>query len=198
MIIGKRSSIPTIISGAILAAAMVWSLVSAQETAPAQGDSSSLESEASQLYPDPNPTRRWIGPLQDQSPFQQMDDEQECFDQACEQAGWNPYDAYGELVELGYAVALTEDDLEEGLICLAYDGAVTGAVAGDMLGDAEAGAEIGAAIAVARGVVRSNYLCRPDDPEALRIVSAFERNLRDWDRKFAACLRPKGYRVSSP
>jgi hypothetical protein len=92
---------------------------------------------------------------------------------------------------------LTREDLEEGLICLAHEGAVTGAVAGDMLGDAETGAEIGAAIAVAHGVVRSNYLCRQDDPEARRTVSRFERNLRNWDRKFAACLRPKGYRVPS-
>lgn len=197
MIIGNRSSIPTIISGAILAAVMVWSLVSAQEPAKAQDDSISIETDGSELLPSPNPTRRWISPRNDQSPYQQLDDEQECFDKACEDTDWNPYDAYDELVDLGYAVVLTREDLEEGLVCLAYDGAVTGAVAGDMLGEPEAGAEIGAAIAVARGVVRSNYLYRQDDPEARRIVSAFERNLRHWDRQFAACLRSMGYRVPS-
>ena len=197
MIIGKKSSFPTIVSGAILAFAMVWSLVSAQETAEATDDSTNAEVQLPEPLPSPNPTRRWISPRHDQTPYQQLADEQDCFDRACEQTGWNPYDAYAELVDLGYAVALTREDLEEGLICLAHEGAVTGAVAGDMLGDAETGAEIGAAIAVAHGVVRSNYLYRQDDPEAQRTVSRFERNLRNWDRKFAACLRPKGYRVPS-
>lgn len=197
MIIGNKSTLPAILSGAILAFAMVSALVSGQESAPANDDSTSIETSISEPLPSPNPTQRWISPRHDQSPHQQLADELECFDQACEETDWNPYDAYAELVDLGYAVALTREDLEEGLVCLAYDGAVTGAVAGDMLGDAEKGAEIGAAIAVARGVVRSNYLYLQDDPEARRTVLRFERNLRHWDRKFATCLRPRGYRVPS-
>ena len=90
------------------------------------------------------------------------------------------------------------EEMEDGLICLAWDGAVTGSVAGDIVGDPERGAEIGAAIAIASGLIRSDYLNQRDNPEARRTISGFERELRNWDRKFAACLRPKGYRVSSP
>ena len=124
-------------------------------------------------------------------------DERECFDRACEQTEWNPYEAYDKLIDEGYAVALTPDDTEEWLICLAEEGAVTGSVAGYILGNERAGARIGAAIAIASGVVHSDFLNQPDDPKPGEPYPAFERNLRYWDKKFAACLRPKGYRVSS-
>lgn len=179
---GNRANLPTILSGIILALALVSAVVWAQEPVSVAQDS-------------PNPTLRVITPRQDQSPFQQQADERECFDKACEQTGWNPYEAYDELVALGYAVELTRKDREEGLVCLAYEGAVTGAVAGEMLGVPRRGAGVGAAIAVAGEVIRSDYLCREEDPEAQRAVAAFERKLRDWDHRFSGCVRSKGYRV---
>lgn len=148
--------------------------------------------------PSPNPTGRTIHSRNGQSADQQFTDEWDCFDWACEETGWNPYAAYDSLVAEGYAVALTNDELTEGLICLAAEGAVTGAVAGDLVGEPQKGAEWGAAIAVAMAVVREDYLIEPEDPAARRVVNAFERDLRFWERKFAACLRPKGYGVSSP
>ena len=179
-----KINLQVILMGVILAMALVPVIISAQDPPTVSP-------------PDPNPTGRWISPRHGQSADQQLSDEWECYDRACEEIDWDPYEAYTDLANQGYAVALTPEDFEEGLICLAREGAVTGAVAGDILGDARTGAEIGAAIAVASGVVRSDYLCRPDDPEARRTVSRFERELRNWDRKFAACLRPKGYRVPS-
>jgi hypothetical protein len=85
----------------------------------------------------------------------------------------------------------------EGLISVAHDGAVTGSVAGDLMGNEDLGAEIGAAVAIARVVVRSDFLYQPESPEARRAINQFERDLRFWEREFAACLRPKGYRVST-
>ena len=143
----------------------------------------------------PNPTGRLIIPVKDQSGEQQLTDQWECFDWTCEHVDWDPYQAYDDLVDAGYAVSLTPEELEEGLICLAMDGAVTGAVAGEILDEPREGAEIGAAIAIASGLIRSGYLHNLDNPDARRAVSRFERNLQKWDRKFAGCLSRNGYRV---
>jgi hypothetical protein len=75
------------------------------------------------------------------------------------------------------------------------DGAVTGSVAGDLLGEEDVGAEIGAAVALAREIVRAEFLLRPEDPRAERGVKDFERKLRHWEKKYAACLRARGYQV---
>lgn len=195
MLIGNRSQSPTLISAAILALALVSAVVSAQDQAPAEADTVGTVESSTDTLPSPNPTLRDITPRHDQSPFEQQEDERECFDKTCEETGWNPYEAYDELVALGYAVALTKNDKEDGLVCLAYGGAVTGAVAGEMLGVPRRGAAVGAAIAVAGEVIRSDYLYNEDDPEAQRAVAAFERELRDWNHRFTGCLRSKGYRV---
>ena len=178
----KKAILQIVLWGAILFAALAPFMISAQDNEP---------------EPNPNPTLRSITPRNDQSSEQQLTDERECFDWACEQTDWNPYDAYAQLIDEGYAVALTPDDTEEWLIFLATEGAVTGSVAGQILGNEMAGARIGAAIAIASGLVHSDFLNQPDDPETKRTISAFERNLRYWDKKYAACLRPKGYRVPS-
>lgn len=143
----------------------------------------------------PNPTQRLILPVKDQTEEKQLADLWECYDWTCEQVGWDPYLGYAELADAGYAVALTPEELEEGLICLAIDGAVKGAVAGEILNEPSEGAEIGAAISISIGLIQSGYLKNLDNPEAQRAVSRFERNLRKWERKFAGCLSRNGYRV---
>ena len=187
MVPTKKTNLQAVLGCVILVMAVVPMMISAQEYGPPNPNPK----------PNPNPTQRWISPRNHQPEEQQLSDEWECYDRACDQTDWDPYAAYNELVDAGYAVALTPEEMEDGLICLAWDGAVTGSVAGEILGDPERGAEIGAAIAIAAGVIRSDYLNQQDDPEARRTISRFERELRNWDRKFAACLRPKGYRVPS-
>ena len=195
MVSRKKSRLQVVLWGAILVLAMEPMVISAQENEPATEGESPNENYPRNSDPNPNPTQRLIIPRNHQSAEQQLSDEWECYDWACDQTGWDPYEAYAELVDEGYAVALTRDEMEEGLICLAADGAVTGAVAGDIVGDMKSGAEIGAAIAIALELRRSSYLKHLDDPEARRVISWFERNLKHWDRKFVACLRPNGYRV---
>jgi len=187
MVLTKKSYLLPALLCAILFISIAPMMILAQENFPPNPNPN----------PNPNPTQRWISPRNHQSEEQQLSDEWECFDWACDKTGWDPYEAYTELVDAGYAVALTREEMEDGLICLAWDGAVTGSVAGDLIGDSERGAEIGAAIAIASGLIRSDYLNQRDNPEARRTISGFERELRNWDRKFAACLRPKGYRVPS-
>jgi hypothetical protein len=145
--------------------------------------------------PNTNPTRRLIYPRKQQSEEQQLSDQLECYDWTCDQIDWDPYQAYADLVDEGYAVVLTRKEMEQGLVCLATRGAEIGTVAGEIVGGPDNGAEIGAAIAIASGIIHSNYLNAPDDPEAQRAVSRYERNLRKWDRKYAGCLSRKGYQV---
>jgi len=182
MAVGKISTWYIVLGCALLVLAPM--LISAQEEPAPE--------------PRPNPTGRLIRPRLDQSADQQFADEWECFDWACEETGWDPYAAYDTLVAEGYAVAPTRTEMTDGLICLAAEGAVTGAVAGDLVNEPRTGAEWGAAIAVAVAVVRDDYLIGQDDPAARRVVNQFERDLRHWERQFAACMRPKGYGVTSP
>lgn len=198
MVIEKETTRQAVRWCAILCIALLPVMIPAQENEPVTADDSDTDAILPDVPSSPNPTQRLVIPRNEQSPDQQLADEWTCFERACDQTGWDPYRAYSELVDEGYAVALTPEELEEGLICLAADGAVTGAVAGDMVGDWRSGAEIGAAIAIALELRRSSYLKHLDDPEARRIISRFERDLNHWERKFSACLRSKGYRVTSP
>lgn len=149
-----------------------------------------------------NPTGRVILPLKHQSGPQQQADQAACYNWACEQLDWDPYDAYAELAAQGYTVALSRREMLKGLVFLAQDGARIGAVAGELAGDPETGVddgtEIGVAVAVATSLIRSAYLQRPDDPAAQKAVNRYERSLRHWDHKYAACLKRKGYRVPAP
>lgn len=145
----------------------------------------------------PNPSNRAVIPQNGQSEEQMLTDELDCFNQACEQLSWDPYAAYNELAADGYAVTMTPEQWEQTLVFLAAEGAVAGSVAGDLLNRPGRGAETGAAIALAMGLVRSNYLNLESDPESQRVVARFERKLNNWNKKFAACLRPRGYRVPS-
>ncbi len=196
MIFWNKPQFQGILWGAILVMAVAPVMIPAQEISPPLETDSQKENFEPESSPNPNPTQRLISPRNNQSPEQQLTDEWECHDWACDQTAWDPYRAYNELVDMGYAVALTPEDFEEGLIYRATEGAATGAVAGDIVGDMEKGAEFGATIAIALELRRSHYLKQLDDPVAQRTISRFERNLKHWDRKFAACLRPKGYRVT--
>jgi hypothetical protein len=195
---GKTVGLGVLCAGVVMLAAFA---VQGQ----AQDESAAAVPEAAVVW-SPNPSLLLVRPIRQQSPAQQFADEEACFDQACADTDWNPYHAYDELVAAGYAVALTPDERTYGLICLAAEGAMVGDVAADLLRGpryegpeygGDRGAEIGAAVAVASAVIHSDYLRQMDDPDARRIINRFERDLKHWNRKFAACLRSRGYRVTT-
>lgn len=190
---GKTVGLGVLCAGVVLLAA-----VAVQGQAP--DESAAAAPEAAVVW-NPNPSWLLVRPIREQSPAQQFADEEACFDKACADTDWNPYHAYDELVAAGYAVALTPDERTYGLICLAAEGAIVGEVAGGLLRGpgygGRTGAEIGAALAVASAVIHSDYLRQMDDPDVRRIINRFERDLKHWNRKFAACLRSRGYRVTT-
>lgn len=170
---------------------------------PAQEDNqSTLHAEAGnetsvETLPNTNPTFRVFYPRNNQSPEQQQIDQLDCFESTCDQLDWDPYLAYDELVEQGFALALTAEEQKRGLVFLAIEGAMIGAVAGELVGRPGRGAEIGAAISLASAIIHSNYLTESQDPYAQRAISRYEKNLRRWDRTYGHCLKGKGYKVPS-
>lgn len=165
-----------------------------QENGAAPADSATIEDPPI----DTNPTRRLLTPMKNQSPDQQLSDQLACYEWTRDQMDWDPYLAYLDLVDAGYAVALTREEMEEGLVDLAARGAEIGAVAGDIAGDPRNGAEIGAAIAIAMAIYHSDFINAANDPDAQKAISRFERDLRKWNKKYSGCMVREGYKVSSP
>lgn len=155
------------------------------------------QGESPEIASNTNPTRLDINPRNEQSAERQSSDETDCYHWACDQTEWDPYLAYEDLVDQGFARELGKREMEEGLVFLATRGAEIGTVAGELVGDPVQGAEIGVAIAIAWELIHSDYLLEPENPDAQRAVTRYERNLRKWDSKFSGCMKRKGYRVSS-
>ncbi len=197
MLLKKTANFRWALAWAFWAIVVTPTMIMAQEKSPTPSDISSNETTLPDPPPNTNPTHRLIYPRKNQSEEQQRSDQLECYEWTCDQIDWDPHQAYAVLADEGYAVPLTWEEMEKGLICQATQGAVTGSVAGEIVGDAETGEEIGAAIGLALELLRSNYLYEPDNPEAERTIYRFEKNLRKWDKKYAGCLVRKGYRVSS-
>lgn len=145
-----------------------------------------------------NPTGCVLTPRKDQTSEQQLADQLDCYRWTCEQTDWDPYAAYDALIAQGYAVPMTDQELEAVLVQEAARGAVTGAVAGSLAGGPGRGARLGAAIAIARAMVDAGCLDTADDPDARRIVARFRSDLEKWDTKYSGCMVRKGYQVTSP
>lgn len=173
-------------------------LILAQEQSTAPTNPSTEEDSPPPTLLNTNPTQRLISPRKNQTEVQQLTDQLACYDWTCDQIDWDPYLAYADLVDRGYAAALTRAEMERGLVDLAARGAEVGAIAGDIVGYPGNGAELGAAISIALAMFHSDYLNASNDPDAQRAVSRFERDLRKWNKKYSGCLVRKGYKVSSP
>lgn len=195
MFMGEAASFRVVMIVLILAGFLSPALNTAQEPSTATEDSTAIDIAPLAETPSTNPTGRLIYPRKNQSEEKQISDQSECYAWTCDQVDWDPYQAYADLVDQGYAVSLTWEEMERGLICLATRGAEIGAVADEMIAGPGNGEEIGAAIAVASGLIDSSYLTEPENPEARRVISRYERDLRKWERKFAGCLSRKGYQV---
>jgi hypothetical protein len=154
------------------------------------------QSEEAPLPPSTNPTNRAIFPSQGQSQSQQLQDQLECYRWATRQTGWDPYEAYDELVEKGYAAELTKEQAQGGLVKGAAGGAAVGALIGAIAGDTGKGAAIGAiAGGLTRGA-RSRRQRSSADQVMKRALEAYQRDLEVWDRNYSACMEGHGYTVN--
>lgn len=157
----------------------------------------SIAQEAAQtLPPSTNPTQRVIYPSEGQSQDQQLKDQLECYNWSTRQAQWDPYKAYDQLVEKGYAAKRSAEQAQGGLVRGAAGGALIGLAVGAIAGDAGKGAAIGAASGGLAGGMRSRRQVRQAQSEAQAAIDAFNRQLQTWDRNYVACMQGRDYVVN--
>lgn len=163
----------------------------AQETKPEE-----QAAQQSTLPPSTNPTQRAIFPSEGQDQEQQMKDQLECYNWATAQSGWDPYKAYDELVEKGYAAKQTAEQAQGGLVRGAAGGALMGLAIGAIAGDAGKGAAIGATAGGLAGGARSRRQRRAAQSQSDQAIKAFEDKLKVWDSNYVACMEGHKYTVN--
>jgi len=154
------------------------------------------EQQPQTLPPSTNPTQRVIYPAEGQDEQQQMSDQLACYRWATDQTKWDPYVAYDELVEKGYAAQQTAEQAQGGLVRGAAGGAVAGLAIGAIAGDAGKGAAIGAVAGGLAGGSRSRRAQQSAQAEAQAAVDAFNAQLQKWDRNYVACMQARDYVVN--
>jgi hypothetical protein len=148
------------------------------------------------LPPSTNPTNRVIYPSEGQDEQQQLTDQLECYRWATQQTSWDPYVAYDELVEKGYAAQQTAQQAQGGLVRGAAGGAVAGVAIGAIAGDAGKGAAIGAIAGGLAGGSRSRRAQAQAQAEAEAAIEAFKSRLQTWNRNYVACMQGRDYVVN--
>jgi len=148
------------------------------------------------LPPSTNPTQRVLYPSDGQDEQQQMADQLECYRWAGGQTNWDPYKAYDELVEKGYAAKKSAEQAQGGLVRGAAGGALIGLAVGAIAGDAGKGAAIGAASGGLAGGMRSRRQVAQAQAKQQEAVDAFNRQLEKWDRNYVACMQARKYAVN--
>jgi len=148
------------------------------------------------LPPSTNPAQRVIYPSEGQDEQLQMTDQLECYRWATQQTNWDPYVAYDQLVEQGYAAQQTAEQAQGGLIRGAAGGAVMGLAIGAIAGDAGKGAAIGAAAGGLVGGRRSRRAQAEAQAKADAAIEAFDKEMHVWDRNYVACMQGRKYTVN--
>ena len=148
------------------------------------------------LPPSTNPTNRVIYPSEGQDEQQQMSDQLDCYRWAGQQTSWDPYVAYDELVEKGYAARQSAEQAQGGFIRGAAGGALAGVAIGAIAGDAGKGAAIGAIAGGLVGGSRSRRGQAAAQAEMEAAIEAFNNKLQTWDRNYVACMQGRDYVVN--
>jgi outer membrane lipoprotein SlyB len=148
------------------------------------------------IPPSTNPTNRVIYPAEGQAEQQQLADQLECYRWASQQTNWDPYVAYGELVDKGYVAEQTAEQARGGLVRGAAGGALAGVAIGAIAGDAGKGAAIGAVAGGLAGRSKSRRAQRQAQAEMEAAIDAYNRQLQTWDRSYVACMQGRDYTVN--
>jgi hypothetical protein len=172
---------------ALVATALVGATAAGQEQ---------QQQEPQTLPPSTNPTNRVIYPSEGQDEQQQLTDQLECYRWASSQTKWDPYRAYDELVEKGYAAKQSAEQAQGGLIRGAAGGALAGVAIGAIAGDAGKGAAIGAIAGGLAGGSRSRRAQQQAQAEQQAAIDAFKSQLERWDRNYVACMQGRDYVVN--
>ena len=157
-----------------------------------------LQSQETQqpLPPNTNPTNRVLYPSEGQDEQQQMTDQLECYRWATSHTNWDPFVAYDQLVQQGYAAQQSAEQAQGGLIKGAAGGALAGVAIGAIAGDAGKGAAIGAVAGGLVGGARSRKAQKQAEAQQQAATDAFDAQLQTWDRNYVACMQGRNYVVT--
>ena len=142
-----------------------------------------------------NPGEHAIFPSNGQTPEQQEIDQRDAYNWATQQTGWDPYQAYQQLVQQGYAADQSAQAAQGGAVGGAARGALFGAAIGAIAGDAGEGAAIGAAAGGMSGGMRSRRARQSAEAQKQTAIDQFRRQFAAWDKNFVAAMIGKGYSV---
>lgn len=143
-----------------------------------------------------NPMNRVIYPSEGQDEQQQMTDQLECYRWATQQTNWDPYVAYDQMVQQGYAAQQSAEQAQGGLVRGAAGGALAGVAIGAIAGDAGKGAAIGAVAGGLVGGSRSRRAQQQAQAQAEAAQDAFNKQAQTWDRNYVACMQARDYAVN--
>ena len=146
--------------------------------------------------PSTNPSQRVIYAGEGQDEQTQMNDQLECYRWSTQQTSWDPYVAYNQLVEQGYAAQQTAEQAQGGLVKGAARGALAGLAIGAIAGDAGKGAAIGAAAGGLAGGRRSRRTQQQAGAQQDAAIEAFQSQMEVWDRNYVACMQGRKYTVN--
>ncbi len=148
------------------------------------------------IPPSTNPMNRVIYPSEGQDEQQQMTDQLECYRGATQQTKWDPYVAYDQMVQQGYAAQQSAEQAQGGLVRGAAGGALAGVAIGAIAGDAGKGAAIGAVAGGLVGGSRSRRAQQQAQAQADAAQEAFNKQAQTWDRNYVACMQARDYAVN--
>jgi hypothetical protein len=129
----------------------------------------------------------YLYPQKNQSATQQLTDEQQCYDDAKTQTGFNP-----DATTTGSTTQPQSNKKDHGAAKGAAHGA---AIAGATGGDAAAGAERGAVIGAARAKHKEKQQEQQAEKQADATKTQEQQNMDKFKRSMSACLDARGYSV---
>jgi len=143
-----------------------------------------------------NPTNRMIYPAKEQTTEQQQKDQQDCYNWAVQQSGFDPVVEKQKLNQTGQQAQANVDAEGGAAVKGAARGAVAGVAIGAIAGDAGKGAAIGATAGGLAGGMRRRDQAKAEQANVDQAVQNYQTGLQNWDKAFMTCLQGKGYTVN--
>ncbi len=143
-----------------------------------------------------NPTNRMIYPAKGQSPEQQQKDQQECYNWAVQQSGFDPVVEKQKLNQTGQQAQANANATQGQAVKGAARGAVAGVAIGAIAGDAGKGAAIGATAGGLAGGMKRKDQVVAEQAKVDQASQQYQQGLQNWDKAFMTCMQGKGYTVN--
>ena len=143
-----------------------------------------------------NPTNRVIYPSQGQTPEQQQKEQQECYNWAVQQSGFDPVLERQKHNQTAQQAQSNAQATSGKAVKGAARGAVAGVAIGAIAGDAGKGAAIGATAGGLAGGMKRRDQVAGEQAKVDQASQQYQKGLENWDRAYVACLQGHHYTVN--